>query len=399
MSDLIEVRRALNELAEKGQPVDLHVGALRKARRIRARRTVATIVGVLVLVVALGGAAVALTNHRNAVVPAEPKQASCSMTMLSVPPGGRTGRISYIDPTGTWVVNGNVLWHIANADVSAAFQPRVLPVDATATAVAVNPNGVVIGSGAHGGWVYRDGKVTDLPLLAESVGNTARAIDAAGDIVGSASFTGGPNGNQDVAVIWPASNYAAVRPLPAPATGRYVEAVGISDNGTIIGEIDSGEALYLWPSPSRAGHKLANPRAEPPVFSAGINDRWALAAAGGQTLVGGNAFYRYNLRTGAVTVLPEQVGSNHMDNATDGSLIDLAGDVLAPGEAAPAHAGTNTVIRKGADVVLPIMTVRYGPLVSFSAATAISADGHLIAGSTPVMHENKPVLYPLLWYC
>jgi len=77
--------------------------------------------------------------------------------------------------------------------------------------VAINPRGLIVGFGRGGPWVWDDGVTWELPTL--GVGGKPAAVNARGDIVGSASLSQTLGGFH--AVLWRRTNPTATA-LPSP---------------------------------------------------------------------------------------------------------------------------------------------------------------------------------------
>ncbi len=107
------------------------------------------------------------------------------------------------------------------------------PSGASSEAHAINDNGWVVGEAGVRGFVYHDGKMTDLGCLSDEYGTVAYAINRRNQIVGS-------SGRQPF--LWQDGKMSALPGLKQ-AKGEGL-AFGISDAGEIVGVVDS--RAFLW---------------------------------------------------------------------------------------------------------------------------------------------------------
>lgn len=101
------LRDTVHELAAQGRPVDVTASALRRARRIRTRRTVAAAASVLVLLVGVGIAALQVTGDRHDIQP--PAQNSPSPTTAAPIPSETATETPGSGPlaiAGGWLIRG-----------------------------------------------------------------------------------------------------------------------------------------------------------------------------------------------------------------------------------------------------------------------------------------------------
>jgi uncharacterized membrane protein len=119
------------------------------------------------------------------------------------------------------------------------------------SATDVNSHGTVVGEGFKAGrtfaWVYRDGQLQELPTVPGYTHHWAEAVNERGDIVGFAVSEADPD--QFVALIWPADQPGTVLKLAAP---RSAQAVDISDDGVIIGNLLDRVRPNVTPGPARS---------------------------------------------------------------------------------------------------------------------------------------------------
>jgi hypothetical protein len=370
---LEEVERAAPE-----PPLDL-VAMVREGMRQRHRRrlvavsaavavAVVTVVAVAILpsarpqggvantpspspiTVVSGGCAV----HELAVPASFPRQPRL-VTAVDVDPSGRYVVGSVADSTQSWAV----LW--------VDGRPQVLGKDGSSVAVAVNAAGVVVGHSGVGGWVYRNGHISRLPILPGTSSTSPTAINSRGDIVGSSGARG---------VIWPADQPGQVHPITA--TDGTVS--GVSDSGLIVG-IDDGDHARLW---NRDGtvYPLPPGFAYRPSMIAGP---WVLGVADALGSDAGPVAVRYvlwNVTTGVIDQLAaDSPTAGFAANALSESGA-LAGNFVDAG-----HRSQPAIFRNGEIILLPLPEGHSTTVVS----GAITADGRTIVGTAGAQ--------ALLWQC
>ncbi|MDG4801066.1 hypothetical protein [Micromonospora sp. WMMD980] len=234
-------------------------GAIREARRRRRNRRVAAagaaalgVLAVAALPAVLGAdgrkaPAPAASAGRSTTAPTGPWQGVCAATLLPVPGDGQ-GAVTGGDPDGRWLVGrraeqgskvtdfGLLIWtgdRVREVELPGSLQ-RLAAVNRAELAVG---SSVVAGPTSRA-WAVRDGEVVALP------GDTSRAalaVNDAGRIVGYRS----PGDRLDpaarqVPVVW--DSYRS-RPVDLPLPGPRWEgsAVGIDDDGTILGVLSEGK--------------------------------------------------------------------------------------------------------------------------------------------------------------
>ncbi|MDG4779083.1 hypothetical protein O7614_05415 [Micromonospora sp. WMMD961] len=163
---------------------------------------------------------------------------TCTISTLPYPADTYRAEANAVDPTGRYVAGTALRVGEADNQYLLLFWDgqRVTEVEVPSMAepVGINADGVVIGNGWAPGvgtgqpWIYRDGKLEQLPVL-PSTGIFVTAINDAGDIVGYGSDI---VPGEFVGLRWPAARPGTVEVLKAPANAQ---PVGITPNGTIVG--------------------------------------------------------------------------------------------------------------------------------------------------------------------
>ncbi|MEV1147746.1 hypothetical protein [Micromonospora sp. NPDC049799] len=296
---------------------------------------------------------------------------TCEASWLPQPVRGSVAVANGVDPTGRYIVgdigtgqeDGRVvLWTDGRAEV--------LPAGAR-HAAAVNAGGVVVGTDGDGtGWVYRSGR---LRFLATPPGYRAvlvHAVNARGDIVGTASGAG----DSHHAVLWSADRPQTYRLVGEPGSA----ATGITEDGTIVGGL--GQLPYRW-TPQGAGTALPLPDGHSHASVDAVRGGWAIGMVPGARQGGAVQMLpvRWNLTTGAVGLLPFPGAAGIAGN----------GDLLVGG-------GTPLVVAPdGTSRRLPgrpeVRTTEAGTYT----ANGISDDGLTVVGA---VYENQ-VHRPLVWRC
>jgi hypothetical protein len=243
---------------------------------------------------------------------------------------------------------------------------------------AVNASGVVLGSSGpnDAGWIYRNGKVTQLPKYRGQVVEPW-GMNSRGDIVGRVTI-----GKTETSVILPAGHPGTVRPLK-PA-GFEVDT--ITDTGTVAGAFQNKP--YVGDG-NGSGHTLptgaTDPRGEVYQIRGDYAVGWGLADTdqGLFPMV-------WNLRTGVRTPYPRVP----MDAiASDGTSVGVDNTGTGNGDAASfgiiARNGTLKRLPSGISGNLPLQI------------SDITADGHTIYG---FQHTDATTTGPvhevgILWRC
>lgn len=168
------------------------------------------------------------------------------------------------DPSGRYLLGGEggkpVIW--------VDGQPRLFPTDAVRTdgqvdLVDANSRGEIVGDRWTGGsghqdtWLYRNGRFTILPPLTPGASTRPVGINERGDVAGS-SFIDNVGWR---AVVWPAGDPTAVRALTVPGHPEVeTSAVGLDEDGTVLGLLDGAPPVYPYVWPARgAPYALAWP--------------------------------------------------------------------------------------------------------------------------------------------
>ncbi|MEV8440551.1 hypothetical protein AB0425_24480 [Actinosynnema sp. NPDC051121] len=221
------------------------------------RRTAVAVIG------ALTGALVAVTAPTASA-------ATCTPTYLPLPADLPNGAVTAADSAGGyagygWVVTRGWSTSMRAMRWSGGQVTDLGRFEGTNPSVAdVNRQGTVVGSAAGRAIRSRDGRLEALPTPAGHTGARAVGINDNGDIVGNAYSTPPDTAPYSIStpVLWPASGAAPVALTGLPTTG-HAEAKAIDQDGTVLVEHlpnrDSvlAASLYLW----KAGtaRRLANP--------------------------------------------------------------------------------------------------------------------------------------------
>ncbi|MFI6268102.1 hypothetical protein [Micromonospora zamorensis] len=293
-------------------------------RSTRRRTLAATATGLLAasLGVAVSGTATA--------APGGTALRTCKISTLPYPTDTYRADAYAVDPTGRYVAgtalrvgetdNQYLLLFWDGQRVTEVEVPRMAdPVD-------INADGVVIGNGTGPDtaigqpWIYRNGKLEQLPVL-PSTGIFVSAINDAGDIVGYGSDI---VAGEYVALRWPAARPGTVEVLlDAPVNAQ---AGGITDNGTIVGHAGPFGDWNSWVRrPNGRIDALTVPGADWSLASAAAG-RWAI----GQVWLGGTSStrVRWDLRNGSHTLLDPEVPALTDVNAKG---VVVGGDRVARG--------------------------------------------------------------------
>jgi hypothetical protein len=166
------------------------------------------------------------------------------------------------------------------------------------------------------GWVYRNGRFTELKLPGGATHLSLIDINETGDILGSVD-TGKAGGYEGV--VWPAGHPDRPRLLKAPA-GKLARGAGIAWDGSVVGVvIDQGRSTpYLW-HPDGTGEPLPVPaELGQDVEVSNLTGDWAVGPK-----------VRWNIRTRHADVI------NGMDNW---SVVDVYGRVFGTTDTAERQA-------------------------------------------------------------
>jgi hypothetical protein len=261
----------------------------------------------------------------------------CPATRLPVPAGMTTVQPGGVDPSGRYVLGNDVRSSELDtpegktAGIAAGQvilwtdgQPQVLPqVRDWVTASAVNADGVVAAiAGPRDEWAdtvvrYTDGVPEKLTPPPGKWAFTEAKINATGDILVNADRAGSDH-RTDAVLLWKTGSRTATR-LPLPA---YADGKGITDDGTIVGQVISGNGekltSYTWNQRGK-GRALKAPAGQQATVSNVRND-WVTGNLWPSGEVG-----RWNLRTGEVTRLPVGSPANSINDkgwiASNGTVL------------------------------------------------------------------------------
>ncbi|BCB78337.1 hypothetical protein Pflav_047470 [Phytohabitans flavus] len=201
---------------------DLAQVARRRIRRRNIERY--ALAGVMVAAVAVA-TPVAVANTRGTAPNGTPPAASpraaapitqCRLQKVALPPGLAEKGVQRVepvgvDPSGRYVIART--WRDYSSPAAILWtdgRPEIVPVQGeNVQPAAVNAGGLVMGivyaNGAWRSWVYRDGKVTQLPPPpGHPVDNMGLAVNAAGDVFGQADT---PDVGTPDLVVWRAGNH------------------------------------------------------------------------------------------------------------------------------------------------------------------------------------------------
>ncbi|WFF02795.1 hypothetical protein [Micromonospora sp. WMMD964] len=235
---------------------------------------------------------------------------TCTISTLPYPADTYRADAYAIDPTGRYVAGTALRVGEVDNQYLLLFwdgqQVTEVEVPGMAQPVDVNADGVVIGNGSAVGagigqpWIYRDGKLEQLPVL-PSTGIFVTAINDAGDIVGYGSDI---VPGEFVGLRWPAARPGTVEVLKAPANAQ---PIGITPNGTIVGHAGPFGDWTGWVRrPNGRIESLGVPGGGSTTVSA-VAGRWAT----GLVWLGGTSAtkVRWDLRNGSHTLLDQEIPS------------------------------------------------------------------------------------------
>ncbi|WFE50395.1 hypothetical protein [Micromonospora sp. WMMD1155] len=294
---------------------------------------------------------------------------TCTISTLPYPADTYRADAYVIDPTGRYVAGTALRVGETDNQYLLLFwdgqQVTEVEVPGMAEPVDVNADGVVIGNGSGLGtgsgqpWIYRDGKLEQLPVP-PSTGTYVTAINDAGDIVGyGLDIVPG----EFVALRWPAARPGTVEVLKAPANAQ---ASGITDNGTIVGSAGPFGDWNSWVRrPNGRIDALTAPGADWSMASAAAG-RWAIGAV----WLGGTSStkVRWDLRNGSYTKLdPEMpaltdvnvkgvvVGGDRVGRGATSRVLPGGGEGVGVGARSISDTGTIVGFRNvHADRVTPV---------------------------------------------
>ncbi|MEO3771491.1 hypothetical protein [Micromonospora sp. B9E7] len=274
----------------------------RSTRRRMLAGTAATALLATSLGVAVSGAATA--------APGGAALRTCKISTLPYPADTYRAEAYAVDPTGRYVAGTALrVGEIDNQYLLLFWdgqQVTEVEVPSMAEPVGINADGVVIGNGWAPGvgtgqpWIYRDGKLEQLPVL-PSTGIFVTDINDAGDIVGYGSDI---VPGEFVGLRWPAARPGTVEVLKAPANAQ---PMGITPNGTIVGHAGPFGDWTGWVRrPNGRIEALGVPGGGSTTVSAAAG-RWAV----GLVWLGGPSAtkVRWDLRNGSYITLDQEMPS------------------------------------------------------------------------------------------
>jgi uncharacterized membrane protein len=312
-----------------------------------------------------------------------PASLKCEVARLASPrPSETPTGVAAVDPSGRYIVGAYEQGASKNTAVVLWTDgaPQTFTAGSNPIPHAVNAAGTVVGqarrNGVEAAWSYQNGRTSFLTVPKGATGTFAFAINARGDVAGEAKFPG----DKSSAVVWPASTPGTVKVLAADT--KWAKASGITDDGTVVGDLGDGDQPYLW-RPDGRGEALAVPGGQTKGKAFGVQGDWAFGWAGMASSGGGEVQWaRWNLRTGIVELLHDFSPSGI---AADGTVSGTAGAMPFGGEPA--------LWRDGTIVKLP----RLRPELTGADILSISADGKVVAGSVASTAGGQRE--PAVWHC
>ncbi|HLL65724.1 MAG TPA: hypothetical protein VK453_08235 [Micromonosporaceae bacterium] len=313
----------------------------------------------------------------------------CRPTWLPVPSeGSQVASLDAGDPTGTWhagrhrAADGDSNYLIMIWNDGQLVQRSIELPGANQIMNDINASGTAVGQTHHDGldrpYAFVGGKTVQLPGVA---GGAAAAINEAGTIVGYRRER-----TDTAPVRWDSAATAAVD-LPMPAGYDAGVAVGVDEDGTVVGLIrppDKQPRPYLW-RPDGTGDPLPVPtiggKSARQFNPTGVRNGWVV----------GNA-----VADGAATSQPYRydIGTRVFERLADDEVI--IGAVNGSGWAVGnRHGGgrTEAVYFTGAgSQVLPFTINGLG---HGSHGMAVSDDGRTVAGNLQLGAGTRPGL----WSC
>jgi uncharacterized membrane protein len=240
-------------------------------------------------------------------VPASAANTTCEATILPTL-GHEHTEVTGGDPSGRYLVgsayNVDTPYYVYSSVVWVDREPQPLDTEPVrpyveARPTGVNRHGAIIGyrmrdygSFHTDAWIYRNGRFTMLPGLTATDATMPVAINSRGDVVGTSLSADTPLPWHGV--IWPADRPGTVRELTVPGQPDNTFAVGVDEDGTVLGHLGTppGETPYIWP-PRGAPYPLIAPPGIDYAGAHAIRNGW-VAGYGqqGDQLVG----LRWNLR-------------------------------------------------------------------------------------------------------
>jgi hypothetical protein len=363
------------------------------ARRRRRRQWTAgaATAAAIVLVIAGGTLAATTVNHRPAPKPVATVPVPTSCTVQTLETGGQQTSLSAVDPSGHYILASQSPDGYTHPVV---FKDGILvsgPTGPSGTFTAINSHGVAVGTGIVNHkdvpYVRRDGRTTE---LAGGVAS-AMAINDSGMIAGVV----GEKGLDSVPVRWPSAD-AAPEKLTVPPGTRWATAGGITEDGTVWGQVNTGATgsgaiwlpdgtLRLLTLTPQAGERMRE-FSILNVFGGWVYGTVSSIKTDGWP--GADYRARYNIAQNRYERLPAVEGSAG-EQAENGWI---AGIVTDP----KTHASHPVVFAGPAVVRLPELKDRSATRYE---AGAISRDGHVIVGSALLKNGKKLEVIPVIWNC
>ncbi|SNY66974.1 hypothetical protein [Paractinoplanes atraurantiacus] len=344
-------------------------------RRVAMRRAGAAAFSVL----AVAGV-VAAVNRPPDQKSITPAANDCQVAALAMPAGEKQVTTTAIDPAGRFITGAVPASEETGGQGRALLwtdgQVKDLGVTGFGpTPLGVNAGGTVVGGVTRGerqvAWAWTNGTLRILPVPAGSDA-TANAINTRGDIVGVVAGR---------AAFWPAADPLKVHLLNAPGESG---ALGIGDEELIVGH--AAGKPYVWKSTVEGG----------PLPSTGegsataISGDWIVGTSGPSTREGVIASPRMGPNAAGPTVRWQM----------DGKPAQPVPGMAAAGiTSTGVVAGVTTKTELNPPYREATLSTRRLPHLSadrdYDVATAISADGTVIAGEQP----SETVTRPLIWRC
>ncbi|MEJ3749468.1 hypothetical protein WEI85_40185 [Actinomycetes bacterium KLBMP 9797] len=274
------------------------------------------------------GAAALLTLWGTPAAAAPPVGEPCTFVELRTVEGGDNVMLA-ADRSGRYQVGAQGHWESPGVIRSRVIlwrdgTPRLGPeTDPYGGFAAVSSTGIAVGWAHEGGQrravAYAYGQIVELAMPADATEATAAAVNARGEVAGTAYGDGGAQR----AVAW--SPDGEVRVLATPPGFTHASATHIDGDGTVLGYAASGASmpdrarLVVW-APGGAPRVLpvagsADP--EPQMWPIDLRDGVAYGAQD-------SAFVRWDLDAGTATIVDNGGGSIMAVNAR-GSMVSFGG--------------------------------------------------------------------------
>jgi len=377
--------------------VDIMRAVAEGRRRERSRRLLTVAAAVAVGAALIGVSAFALDRRPpqigDELPPSStvaPTRNGCGVQRLPTP-GNDPATVVAVDPAGRYAVGALdelpgaepgegvvLLWADGVLQpVAGAPMPHPLP-------AGVNAAGVVIGNSANAStsvpWMLKDGTFTRLATPPDADRVSADGIDAAGDIVGTASWQQGGRDTKARIVRWSVARPDQVTYLTTSPT--IARASSVADDGTIVGhgmQPGNDPQPYVW-RPDGTPRLLERSDGKPATGATRTAGDWAI----GYYEDGSTWFdqgVRWNLRTGEVREL-----GTFVPGALDASGRMFGVVMRSTQDTPPA------VWKDGTVLELPVLSDGQSAVV-----TSTSTDGRTTVGWLS-RSKNDPIV-PVRWTC